>query len=56
MISKGICENVLRAAMATGADYAELYANNTLNHTITMIDSKVDTVKDTVIAGAGIRV
>ena len=56
MISKVICENVLRAAMATGADYAEIYANNTLNHTISMIDSKVDTVKDTVIAGAGIRV
>ena len=56
MISKVICENVLRAAMTTGADYAELYANNTLNHTITMVSSKVDTVKDTVIAGAGIRV
>ncbi len=56
MISQEICRDVLHAAMATGADYAELYANRTLNHTVTMIASKVETVKDTVIAGVGIRV
>ncbi len=56
MISKEICQDVLRAAMATGADYAELYQNRTLSQTVTMIDSKVDTLKDTVIAGVGIRV
>ena len=56
MISKEICQEVLGVAMATGADYAEIYANRTLNQTVTMIDSKVDNLKDTVIAGAGIRV
>ena len=56
MITQNICQEVLHAAMATGADYAELYCNRTLNQTISMISSKVDTVKDTVIAGVGIRV
>ena len=41
--------------MATGADYAELYAENTVNHSINMIASKVDAIKDTVVAGAAIR-
>ena len=56
MITQNICQEVLHAAMATGADYAELYCNRTLNQTISMISSKVDTVKDTVIAGAAVRV
>ncbi len=56
MISREVCARVLTAACATGADYAELYAENTANHAIRMIDSKVDSIKDTVIAGAGIRV
>ena len=55
MISRRICCNVLQAAVSTGADYAELYAENTVNHAISMIDSKVDTVKDTVVSGVGIR-
>ena len=56
MISREICLRVLQAAVSTGADYAEIYAENTVNHSINMIASKVDTVKDTVVAGAGIRV
>jgi len=55
MISSQICQRVLGAAMATGADFAELYAENTVNHSINMIASKVDAIKDTVIAGAAIR-
>ena len=56
MISRDICLRVLQAAVSTGADYAEIYVENTVNHSINMIASKVDTVKDTVVAGAGIRV
>ena len=55
MISKEICERVLRRAVSTGADYAELFAENTLNHSINMIANKVDSVNDAVIAGASIR-
>ena len=56
MISREICQRVLQKAVSTGADYAEIYAENTVNHAITMIASKVDSVKDTVIAGAAVRV
>ena len=56
MLSKELCEKVLEVAASTGADYAEIYANRTVHHTIHMIASKVDAVKDSVIAGVGIRV
>ena len=56
MIARELCLRVLQAAVSTGADYAELYAENTVNHSINMIASKVDTIKDTVVAGVGIRV
>lgn len=56
MISKKICERVLRKAASTGADYAEIFAENTINHAINMISGKVDSINDTVIAGVGIRV
>jgi len=56
MISRAVCEKVLHKAVSTGADYAELFAENTVNHTINMIASKVDAIKDTVIAGAAVRV
>ena len=56
MISREICQRVLQKAVSTGADYAELFGENTVNHAINMIASKVDTIKDTVIAGAAVRV
>ena len=56
MISREICQRVLRKAVSTGADYAEIFAENTVNHNISMIADKVDSVKDTVIAGAAVRV
>ncbi len=56
MISREICQRVLRKAVSTGADYAEIFAENTVNHAISMIANKVDSVKDTVIAGAAVRV
>lgn len=56
MISREICQRVLKAAVATGADYAEIFAENTVNHSISMIASKVDAINDTVIAGASVRV
>ena len=56
MISREICQRVLQKAVSTGADYAEIYAENTVNHTIRMIASKVEAVDDTVVAGAAVRV
>ncbi len=56
MISREICQRVLNKAVSTGADYAEIFAENTVNHSINMIASLVDSIKDTVIAGAAVRV
>ena len=56
MISREICQRVLRAAVSTGADYAEIFAENTVNHSVGMIAGKVENIKDTVIAGAAVRV
>jgi len=56
MIPREICLRVLQKAVSTGADYAELFAENTVNHNISMIANKVDSIKDTVIAGAAVRV
>ena len=56
MSSREVCQRVLSKAVSTGADYAELFAENTVNHSINMIASKVDAIKDGVIAGAAVRV
>ncbi len=56
MIARDICQRVLHKAVSTGADYAEIFAENTTNHLISMIASKVENVQDTVIAGAAVRV
>ncbi len=56
MITREVCQKVLQKAVSTGADYAEIFAENTVNHSINMIASKVDAIKDAVIAGAAVRV
>ena len=56
MISREVCLRVLQRAVSTGADYAEIFAENTINHNIFMITDKVDSIKDGVIAGAAVRV
>ena len=56
MISRDLCERVLAMAASTGADYAEIFAENTTDHSISMISDKVDSIQDVVIAGAAIRV
>lgn len=56
MISREVCRRVLQKAVSTGADYAELFAENTVNHSIRMIADKVDAIQDAVVAGAAVRV
>ena len=56
MIARDICQRVLKVAVSTGADYAEIFAENSVNHSISMIANKVDNIRDTVIAGAAVRV
>jgi len=56
MIARDICQRVLKVAVSTGADYAEIFAENSVNHSISMIANKVENIRDTVIAGAAVRV
>ena len=56
MIPREICCRVLQKALSTGGDYAELFAENTVNHSIHMISNAVDAIRDTVVAGAAVRV
>ena len=56
MISREVCQRVLRKAVSTGADYAEIFAENTINHNINMIANRVESINDSVVAGAAIRV
>ena len=56
MIAKDVCQRVLHAAVSTGADYAELFAEHTDESRISMLDSKVYSIHSGVIAGAAVRV
>ena len=56
MISRELCAKTLEAAVSTGADYAELFAENSKNHTISMVSGKVDAISDGVVFGAAVRV
>ena len=56
MISLELCQRILQKAVSTGADYAELFTENTLIHGIRMVDSRVDSINDTVVSGAAVRV
>ena len=56
MISREVCSRVLQKALSTGGDYAEIFAENTINHSIHMISNAVDAIKDTNVAGAAVRV
>ena len=56
MISTTILKEVLYQALSTGADFAEVFVENTKENVINMIDSKVQTINDKVISGVGIRI
>jgi len=56
MISKKLCEQILLTAMSSGADFAELYAQNTQSNYINFIDGRVDSINDVILSGVGIRI
>ena len=56
MLSKELVKEALRRALATGADYAEVFAEHTLSKTITLVSARTDTISDAVISGVGIRI
>lgn len=56
MIAKKLLEEVLVKALSTGADFAEVYVERTKENNIFMIGGKVDSIKDRLISGVGIRI
>lgn len=56
MISKEICAQVLQKALSTGGDFAEMFVERTVNHSIHMVKNQVDSISDKVISGAAVRV
>lgn len=56
LLSQNIIKEALYRALATGADYAEVFAEHTGSRRIMMVSSKVDRIEDAVISGVGIRI
>ena len=55
MISKQAAVKVLNEALATGADFAEIYIEEDKQSTLVMDNGKVESINDTLTYGAGIR-
>ena len=56
MLSRELLKEALRRALATGADYAEVFAEHTQSKWIEIVSQKVDAIGDSVISGVGIRI
>ena len=55
MISKKLAQEVLNAGLATGADFAEIFIEETNVENISLDNGNCETATDTIIYGAGIR-
>lgn len=55
MLTKETARLVLDAGLLTGADYAEIFYEDTTSGTITMLSGKVDASSSKHLFGAGIR-
>lgn len=56
ILNESLIKRALDAALSTGADYAELFAEESQNNVLNMIDSRFDSLVDRKIRGVGIRV
>lgn len=56
MIDRAVAQRVLGRAMASGGDYAEIFAEDSVRGNIKMVDSKIDTAIAGRRFGAGIRI
>ena len=55
MLNKHLLERVLLRTMASGADFAEIFAERSHSSEINYIDSKIESIYDNTISGVGIR-
>ena len=56
MITQQTATAVLAEAMKTGGDFAEIFLEDRLNHSLSMLSGKVETVNSLRLHGAGVRV
>jgi len=56
MVSKSVALKVLNTALATGGDYAEIYAEENNSNSVVLENGKVETCEDGQSYGAGIRI
>ena len=55
MISKKLAIEVLNAALATGADYAEIFYEDSSAHSVNIENGKVETTSSNSLCGVGLR-
>ncbi len=55
MLKRSVIENILTAALEQGADFGEIYIEQTEKNTISMVNSKVETALSGKDKGVGIR-
>lgn len=55
MLKKSVVENILTAALESGADFAEIYAEHTRKHSIQTVNGKAETALGGLDYGAGVR-
>ena len=56
MIKQALLEEILGAALSTGGDFAEVYAEHTRSNQIHFVDRKIERIGDGVLSGVGVRV
>lgn len=56
MISRSLAEELISVAKSTGADFAEVYEENTRSNSIRILDGKIDRISDNLLSGVGIRI
>ncbi len=56
MIAKELAQKVLSTALKTGADFAEIYIEDTMNNSLELVGDKIENASSVRIYGTGIRV
>ncbi len=55
-LNENLIVKALDEALSTGADFAEVFIEESLNNAISLVDARVDSVSSAVVSGLGIRV
>ena len=56
MLKKDVAQSVIAEALKTGGDFAEIFLEDRINHSVSMLSGKVESVNSRRLHGAGVRV